>query len=72
MAEAESLVRELLTGFLSAFAISTGVSLFIVPISSRTVVQKEHAGYVQGIRGALKVGSSIMRRIPRIKSLNSQ
>jgi hypothetical protein len=43
---------------LSAFAISTGVSLFIIPISSRTVVQKEQAGYIQGIRGALKVGCS--------------
>ena len=56
MAEAKSLIRQLLLGFLSAFAISTGVSLFIMPISSRTVVQKEQAGYIQAIRGALKVG----------------
>lgn len=56
--EGEAIVRQLLLGFLSAFAISTGVSLFIIPISSRTVVQKEQAGYIQGIRGALKVGSS--------------
>ena len=57
MAQAEALIRQLLIGFLSAFAISTGVSLFIIPISSRTVVQKEQAGYIQGIRGVLKVGA---------------
>jgi hypothetical protein len=57
--QGEALVRQLLLGFLSAFAISTGVSLFIIPVSSRTVVQKEQAGYVQTIRGALKVSSSV-------------
>lgn len=54
--QGEALIRQLLLGFLSAFAISTAVSLFILPVSSRTVVQKEQAGYVQAIRGALKVG----------------
>jgi hypothetical protein len=58
MVQAEALIKQLLTGFLSAFAIATGVSLFIIPVSSRTVLQKEQAGYVQGIRGALKVRSS--------------
>lgn len=53
--QGEALVRQLLISFLSAFAISTAVSLFIIPISSRTVVQKEQAGYIQGIRGTLKV-----------------
>ena len=53
--QGEALIRQLLLGFLSAFAISTAVSLFVIPVSSRTVVQKEQAGYVQAIRGALKV-----------------
>lgn len=57
MAQAEALIKQLLIGFLSAFALSTGVSLFVIPISSRTVVQKEQVGYIQGIRGALKVGA---------------
>lgn len=34
----ESLIVELLEGFLLAFAISFGVNLFVIPISSRTVV----------------------------------
>ena len=55
MAQAEALIKELLTAFLTAFAIATGVSLFILPISSRTVVQREQAGYLQGARAALKV-----------------
>ncbi len=37
----ESFIVELLEGFLTAFAISFGVNLFIVPISSRTVVFSE-------------------------------
>ena len=57
-AQAESLITKLLIGFFSAFAIATGVSLFIIPVSSRTVVQKQQAGYIQLIRGTLKVGRS--------------
>lgn len=57
MKQGEALVRQLLIAFLGAFAISTGVSLFIIPVSSRAVVQKDQAEYVQAVRGALKVGS---------------
>lgn len=38
VASAESFVRQLLTAFLTAFAIATGVNLFVIPVSSRTVV----------------------------------
>jgi hypothetical protein len=38
MASAEILIIELLEGFLMAFAISTGVNLFIIPVTSRVVV----------------------------------
>jgi hypothetical protein len=41
IAAGESLIKQLLEAFLTAFAISTGVSLFIIPISSRTVVFSE-------------------------------
>jgi hypothetical protein len=34
----QELIKSLLEGFLTAFAIATGVSLFIIPVSSRTVV----------------------------------
>lgn len=60
IAQGESLIRQLLLGFLSALAISTGVSLFIIPVSSRTVVRKEQAGYIQAIRGALKAQTAYL------------
>lgn len=53
--QGEALIRQLLIAFLSAFALSTAVSLFVIPVSSRTVVQKEQAQYVEAVRGALKV-----------------
>ena len=34
----EALIVQLLEGFLMAFAISLGVNLFIIPVSSRTVI----------------------------------
>ncbi|KAL2075689.1 hypothetical protein VTL71DRAFT_632 [Oculimacula yallundae] len=50
----ESLIKQLLEGFLTAFGISLAVNLFIIPVSSRTVIFKEQAGYIQLIRGTLK------------------
>jgi len=50
----QALIKQLLTGFLTAFGISTGVHLFIIPISSRMVVFKEQAGYIGLIRATLK------------------
>lgn len=37
-AYAESFIRQLLTAFLTAFAIAAGVNLFVIPVSSRAVV----------------------------------
>jgi len=53
MAAGESLIKQLLEGFLTAFAISTGVNLFIIPVNSRTVVFKEFAGYLGAVRGIM-------------------
>jgi hypothetical protein len=49
----ETLIKELLEGFLTAFAISTGVNLFIIPVNSRTVVFKEFTGYLGAVRGIM-------------------
>jgi hypothetical protein len=38
---------------LTGFALATGVSLFIIPVTSRKVVMKEVAGYIGLLRGAL-------------------
>ena len=58
-----ALIKQLLEGFLTAFAISTGVSLFIMPVSSRSVVLKEHAGYIQMIRGTLKAQTAYLQSL---------
>jgi hypothetical protein len=58
--QGESLIRQLLIGFLSAFAISTGVNFFIIPVTSRTVVFKEQASYIMAIRGALKAQTAYL------------
>lgn len=63
IAAGETLIKELLEGFLTAFAIATGVSLFIIPISSRTVVFKEQAGYIQLIRGTLKAQTAYLQSL---------
>jgi hypothetical protein len=59
----EALIKQLLEGFLTAFAISTGVSLFIIPISSRTVVFKEQAGYIQLIRAIMKAQTAYLQSL---------
>jgi hypothetical protein len=53
IAAGESLIKQLLEGFLTAFAISTGVNLFIIPVNSRTVVFKEFTGYLGTVRGIM-------------------
>ncbi|KAJ4290206.1 hypothetical protein N0V90_010421 [Kalmusia sp. IMI 367209] len=51
--QAEAFIQRLLETFLTGFAIATAVSLFIIPVSCRTVVTKEITGYVAALRGAL-------------------
>lgn len=46
--------RELLYSFLTGQAISTAVSLFIIPVSSRKVFFAEATGFLQSSRGLLK------------------
>lgn len=52
-AQCESFILRLLEAFLTGFALATGVSLFIIPVTSRKVVMKEIAGYIGLLRGAL-------------------
>ncbi|KAF2126437.1 hypothetical protein P153DRAFT_346161 [Dothidotthia symphoricarpi CBS 119687] len=51
--QCETLVRKLLITFLTGFALATGVSLFVLPTSCRTVVKKEMTGFITILRGAL-------------------
>lgn len=57
MDAAMGLVKKMLTGFLTGLAITTGTSLFIYPVTTRTVVFKEMAAYIGGLRAALHAHS---------------
>ncbi|KXT19011.1 hypothetical protein AC579_8733 [Pseudocercospora musae] len=52
MSYAISFMERLLEAFLTGFALATGVSLLVIPISCRTVVLKQMAGYLN-LMGAL-------------------
>jgi hypothetical protein len=52
-AQCESFILRLLEAFLTGFGLATGVSLFIMPVTSRKVVMKEIGGYIALLRGAL-------------------
>lgn len=51
--QCEAFVLRLLEAFLTGFGLATGVSLFIIPVTSRKVVMKEITGYIMLLRGAL-------------------
>ena len=57
MAAGISMVERMLKACLTGLAISTGVSLFIFPVTSRKVVFGEMAGYIGKLRAALKAHS---------------
>ncbi|KAH6680428.1 hypothetical protein B0J14DRAFT_470440 [Halenospora varia] len=63
IAQGESFVRKLLEGFLTAFAIATGVHLFIIPITSRTVVFKEMEGYIGLLRKTLGAQTAYLQSL---------
>lgn len=65
MEQAEILIKELLEGFLTAFAIATGVSLFFIPISSRTVVFHEMTDYIGAIRGTIKAQMAYLESLEK-------
>jgi hypothetical protein len=52
-AQCEAFIARLLEAFLTGFALATGVSLFIIPVTSRKVVMKEVTGYIALLRGSL-------------------
>ncbi|KAG8624855.1 hypothetical protein KVT40_007922 [Elsinoe batatas] len=50
MSQGISFARRLLEAFLTGFAIGTGVSLFVFPVTMRQVVFKEMTGYIMTLR----------------------
>lgn len=65
MDQAEQIVTQLLEAFLTAFAIAVGVNLFIIPITSRTVVFKETTGYIMSLRKLIKAEAAYLRSLER-------
>ena len=63
VAQCEAFVQRLLEAFLTGFAIATGVSLIIIPVTSRKVVMKEVAGYIGLLRGVLGAHKMYIRSL---------
>ncbi|KAK5115828.1 hypothetical protein LTR85_009422 [Meristemomyces frigidus] len=63
MALAEAFAKKLLSGFLTGFAIATGCSLLIFPLTSRQVVFAEMTGYIGALRGAVKANLEYMHSL---------
>ena len=53
MAAGIAFAERLLESFLTGFAIATGVSLFVFPITVRKILFKQSAGYIQLVQGTL-------------------
>lgn len=64
-AQCEAFIKELLTSFFTAFGIAAGVSLFIFPVSSRTVVFKGMAGYIEAVQKTLKAQSAYLQSLEK-------
>jgi hypothetical protein len=60
-----SFMKMLLEAFLAGFAIATGVSLFIIPVSSRQVVLKEMTGYMMCLGGLLQAQTAYMQSLEK-------
>lgn len=63
MSQGIAFAKRLLEAFLTGFGISTGVSLFIIPMTSRTVVFKEITGYLGALRGALQAHKAYIQSL---------
>lgn len=65
MTAAINMVQKLIRTFLSGLAISTGVSLFIVPMTSRKAVFKQMGGYIGSLRSALSAHAAYFETLER-------
>lgn len=62
-AQGEEIIKQLLIGFFTAFAISAAVNLFVLPVTCRTVVFKTQTSYISAIRNALKSQTLYLRSL---------
>ena len=58
-------VKRLLEAFLTGFAIATGVSLFVFPVSVRMTFFKQSAGFIAAIQSTLKTQIAYLRTLEK-------
>lgn len=63
--QAETFIQRLLESFLSGFALATGVSLFIIPVTCRKVVTKEMTAYIGALKGALQAHKKYLQSLEK-------
>ncbi|KAK5171787.1 uncharacterized protein LTR77_003423 [Saxophila tyrrhenica] len=72
MPTATSFMQRLIEAFLSGFALATATHFFIFPTSSRLVVFKELAGYLQLLNGVVKTQTAYMTTLETHDPLKQQ
>ncbi|KAJ6121608.1 hypothetical protein N7512_004073 [Penicillium capsulatum] len=65
MSAAFNMIKRLVGTFFTGLAISTATSLFILPMTSRKAVFKQMAGYIGGLRSALKAHAAYFETLER-------
>lgn len=63
MSQGIAFAKRMLEAFLTGLGISTGVSLFIIPMTSRMVVFREITGFLGALRGALQAHKAYIQSL---------
>lgn len=63
MKEGESFVRRLLETFLTGFGIATGVCLFVLPLTSRTIADQQLEGMIKLLQASIRGNATHMDRV---------
>ncbi|KAL8834967.1 MAG: hypothetical protein Q9176_007195 [Flavoplaca citrina] len=63
MAQGIAFARRLVEAFLTGFAIATGVSFLVFPLTSRTVVFRTTTSYIKALSGALRAQKSYFQSL---------
>ncbi|KAK6385065.1 hypothetical protein LTS17_002628 [Exophiala oligosperma] len=63
MAVGMAFVKRLIKTFLTGFALSTGVSIFIIPVSSRKICRKQMAGVLNLLKACINIHNSYLQQI---------
>ncbi len=65
MAAGISFAKRLMEAFFTGFAIATGVSLFIFPVSVRMTFFKQSAGFIAAVQGTLKAQIAYLQTLEK-------